>query len=125
MADTNSKQFAFTTSRAPLHPALATALLATITMSSPVLAAAPNDYPAGASAASGELGAPRATSASYIVQAPNFAVAIAAVKNAGGNITQEFGIINAVVANLTVAQTTALRADHWLTLVPNGSATAS
>jgi hypothetical protein len=56
----------------------------------------------------------------YVVQAPAFDVAVTAVKNSGGTITQELRIINAVVAQLSVAQASELRADRRLNLMPNG-----
>src|SRR5215472_9460142 len=62
-----------------------------------------------------------AASASYIVQAPSFSAASAAVKNAGGHITHELGIISAVAADLTAPQVTVLRADRRLAVTPNSS----
>jgi subtilisin family serine protease len=53
------------------------------------------------------LSAPSAT-ASYIVQAPNLRAAIAAVRNSGGRVTHELGIINAASAELTMRQARAL-----------------
>jgi len=50
-------------------------------------------------------------------------LAVGAVKNAGGTITQELRIINAVVAQLSRAQLAALQVDQRLNLTPNGSAT--
>lgn len=87
-----------------------------------VSAATPNLGPTPANAAPANHAAARVAQSSFIVQAPSLALALAAVKNAGGSVTREFGIINAVAANLTPAQAAALRADRRLILTPNKSA---
>ena len=46
---------------------------------------------------------------SVIVQAGNMAAAATAVRQAGGELTHELGVINAVGARLTVAQAGAIR----------------
>ncbi len=96
----------------------------TVAFAAPVLAANPAVQSAPTHVAPTAAAAAHAAT-SYIVQGPSLAVALAAVKNAGGRITHELGIVNAVAATLTPAQAVALRADHRLVLTPNGSATVA
>ncbi len=100
------------------------AILGTVAFAAPVLAANPAVQSAPTHVAPTAAAAAHAAT-SYIVQGPSLAVALAAVKNAGGRITHELGIVNAVAATLTPAQAVALRADHRLVLTPNGSATVA
>ena len=100
-------------------------MLGAMALSAQALAASPTHDARHAPAARTKLTAARVASASYIVQAPSFPMAVAAVKNAGGKITHELSIINAVAATLTPAQVTALRADRSLNLTPNGSASVA
>jgi serine protease AprX len=75
-----------------------------------------------ARAASARLTMTHAVRASYIVQAPSYAVAVNAVKGVGGRITHELRIINAVAASLDSLQHAQLLADRRLSLTYNGSA---
>jgi serine protease AprX len=59
--------------------------------------------------------------ASYIIQAASLDAARAAVRAAGGTITHELGIIDAVGAQLTPAQSDKLRANRALTLSKDAS----
>ncbi|MGB7738399.1 MAG: S8 family peptidase, partial [Steroidobacteraceae bacterium] len=61
----------------------------------------------------------RVPTASYIVQAQSLAAARAAVVTAGGNVTHELGIIDAVGATLTLEQLEALRQIEGLEVQPD------
>ncbi len=74
-----------------------------------------------AAAATGRPGHEAATS-SFIVQAGSLAEAKAAVRAAGGSITHELGIINAVAATLSPAQARTLRANTGLELQQDNAA---
>lgn len=69
--------------------------------------------------------APRRSSVSYIIQAPTFAAARAAVRATGAAVSHELPIINAVAAPLTPAQVARLRANHQLTLTADRKATVA
>ena len=115
MTYTRSNQVEPATRTVRLGPGLARILLASacLALSAPLPVPAASNNPAALSRAP----------TSYVVQAAHFDIAVGAVKNAGGTITQELRIINAVVAQLSRAQLEALQIDRRLNLMPNGSDT--
>src|SRR5579862_6061154 len=98
-------------------------LLGAVTIGAPVLALARSHEPPLVDAPNGQVSGAPAKQSSYIVQASSFAVALAAVKRVGGIVTHELAVIDAVAANLTPAQASALRSRRGLTLTSNASTT--
>ena len=96
-------------------------LVATLALSTQVLAAGPVGVVASGHAAPVKAGRAHATAGSYIVQGPSYAVAAGAVRKVGGRITHELPIINAVAATLSSRQHATLLTDTRLTLSSNGS----
>ena len=95
--------------------AATTSLALTLAISQAAVASPRDASPAHRSATS------QAQTASYIVQAQSLAMARTSVQQVGGTITHELGIIEAVGAQLTVAQADALRADRTLILSADAS----